>query len=653
MPNESIKISELPTASPLTGNEVIEVVQGGVNKQVSVNLLTQSEPGPEGAAGKSAYQLAVEKGYAGSVDQWLDSLRGPAGINAYQLAAQQGYTGGLTAWLASLRGEPGVAGLSAYMSALNSGFVGTEAQWIASLKGTNGTNGVDGKDGKDGVNGTNGLNGTNGTNGTDGKSAYQLAVELGYTGTLSAWLASLKGADGADGVDGVDGTNGTNGIDGVNGTNGADGVDGADGKSAYQLALDNGFVGTEAAWLASLVGPPGNDGVDGVDGINGVDGTDGAIAQIDDRSLIQAIQTQADIIPVGAYRKLEPWTPRLFSVDRTVSLRGSDNSLCDANGKFRFEGFQADGTNFNPAFFESAVSSANNPKGTTHTPIVVNGTGGGGVTGLIERVADSASTSAQTDPAKKFAWLFRVSPNHVVTANHARAQITTPALTPYKRYVNKFSARWDTTKTSANYSPLDTRVPPHDSMHEVLVWQLHQFNSTQPWETNQLGAGRPGFFLHYVAGRWRFIINHPREGGGGTYLNGAGNEYLGFDTGDNYRGFMPLDLYAPLSEYIDFTFEFLLDERTPSEGGCGYLKVYAGARLLVDYVGATLHPLRGEDKNPRIVSPAIRFGMYFYATPYETVTNRSVAESIIEAPQPLNPFKECGLLVREFEIKKA
>lgn len=38
---------------------------------------------------------------------------------------------------------------------------------------------------------------------------------------------------------------------------------GADGKSAYEVAVDNGFVGTEAEWLASLKGDPGADGADG------------------------------------------------------------------------------------------------------------------------------------------------------------------------------------------------------------------------------------------------------------------------------------------------------------------------------------------------------------------------------------------------------
>lgn len=53
---------------------------------------------------------------------------------------------------------------------------------------------------------------------------------------------------------------------------GGAGGTGADGKSAYQVAVDNGFVGTEAEWLASLVGADGADGTNGVDGADGIDG---------------------------------------------------------------------------------------------------------------------------------------------------------------------------------------------------------------------------------------------------------------------------------------------------------------------------------------------------------------------------------------------
>ena len=56
-------------------------------------------------------------------------------------------------------------------------------------------------------------------------------------------------------------------------TDGANGNDGSDGKSAYEVACDEGFVGTEAEWLASLVGEKGEDGENGANGTDGVSPT--------------------------------------------------------------------------------------------------------------------------------------------------------------------------------------------------------------------------------------------------------------------------------------------------------------------------------------------------------------------------------------------
>ena len=50
-----------------------------------------------------------------------------------------------------------------------------------------------------------------GVNGKNGLSAYELAKENGFVGTLAEWLESLKGADGLPGKDGVDGKNGIDG----------------------------------------------------------------------------------------------------------------------------------------------------------------------------------------------------------------------------------------------------------------------------------------------------------------------------------------------------------------------------------------------------------------------------------------------------------
>ena len=46
----------------------------------------------------------------------------------------------------------------------------------------------------------------------------------------------------------------------------------AQAKNAYQIAVENGFEGTESEWLQSLKGEKGADGKDGKDGTNGADG---------------------------------------------------------------------------------------------------------------------------------------------------------------------------------------------------------------------------------------------------------------------------------------------------------------------------------------------------------------------------------------------
>lgn len=83
--------------------------------------------------------------------------------------------------------------------------------------------------------------------GKDGKSAYEIALENGFVGTETEWLESLKGLDGKDGINGKDGSDGQ------------DGINGADGKSAYIIAVEHGFTGTETEWLASLKGADGKD----------------------------------------------------------------------------------------------------------------------------------------------------------------------------------------------------------------------------------------------------------------------------------------------------------------------------------------------------------------------------------------------------------
>lgn len=128
--------------------------------------------------------------------------------------------------------------------------------------GSGGEKGDKGDPGAPGQDGTDGSPGEPGQDGTDGKSAYEIARDHGYGGTETQWLASLKGEKGDRGDDGADGSPGQNGSDGQPGQDGSDGAPGSPGASAYELALANGFQGSPAEWLESLKGEDGTDGSD-------------------------------------------------------------------------------------------------------------------------------------------------------------------------------------------------------------------------------------------------------------------------------------------------------------------------------------------------------------------------------------------------------
>ena len=103
-------------------------------------------------------------------------------------------------------------------------------------------------------------NGADGEKGTDGKSAYQIAVEQGYQGSESDWLSSLKGDKGEKGNTGAKGN---------------PGQDGAEGKSAYAIAVEHGYEASEDEWLLSLKGEKGDTGERGEKGDTGLQGERG------------------------------------------------------------------------------------------------------------------------------------------------------------------------------------------------------------------------------------------------------------------------------------------------------------------------------------------------------------------------------------------
>ena len=125
-------------------------------------------------------------------------------------------------------------------------------------------------------------NGANGEKGTDGKSAYQIAVEQGYQGSESDWLSSLKGDKGNTGA------------------KGNPGQDGADGKSAYAIAVEHGYEDSEEKWLLSLKGEKGDPGDRGLQGVPGEKGEkgDAGVAGKDGFSPIANVVKDGSVITI-------------------------------------------------------------------------------------------------------------------------------------------------------------------------------------------------------------------------------------------------------------------------------------------------------------------------------------------------------------------
>ena len=214
--------------------------------------------GPKGERGFSAYQAwkTLEGNEKGTVEEFIESLKGEQGPRGEK----------------GEKGDKGEAGLSAYMLAKTyDGFEGSMQEWLDTLVGPQGPEGPAGPQGEKGEKGDRGLQGENGL------SAYMLAKTYdGFEGSLPEWLDSLKGPAGPQGPKGEpfkyedfteeqikelirDIELGAGGL----------------GKSAYEIAKEHGFKGTEEEWLESLKGEIGPEGPAGPQGEKGEIGPEG------------------------------------------------------------------------------------------------------------------------------------------------------------------------------------------------------------------------------------------------------------------------------------------------------------------------------------------------------------------------------------------
>lgn len=230
-------------------NEMLIVVP-----QLNETVIIAPSQGLEGAQGLKGDQgeqgIQGEKGDKG--DTGAQGLKGDTGEKGTQ--GDQGIQG--------LKGDTGNNGKTAYQVAVINGFVGTESDWLVSLKGEKGDQGIQGVKGDTGSQGIQGTQGNQGLKGDKGDTGLQ-------------GIQGLKGDQGIQGIKGDKGDQGIQGLKGDTGSQGIQGITGADGKTAYQVAVANGFIGAESDWLLSLKGVKGDTGAQGIQGLKGDTGDQG------------------------------------------------------------------------------------------------------------------------------------------------------------------------------------------------------------------------------------------------------------------------------------------------------------------------------------------------------------------------------------------
>ena len=322
-----------------------------------------------GEVGTSSYEEAVACGFKGTEVQWTEIFVGKADKSDYRsiydLACENGYDEDLSAWLEKISSNKlektakknnADGTKSQYALAVEYGYSGTPEEWIASLIGKDNSpanvdtdcidEGVIG-DTYDEVNEKIGntyayansvLGGFFGSlqnwfkcvlgikDGAEGKSAYEIAVENGYNGTEVEWLRSLAGKDGKSAYE-IACDNGYSGTE-MEWLASLAGEKGDNGKSAYELAVENGYDGTETEWLSTLIGPTGATGNNGKTAYevaveNGFEGT--VEEWLDDPEKLKSIKVAYGYIGILWVEEKTELDPTDLQNVKISALRGSSS----------------------------------------------------------------------------------------------------------------------------------------------------------------------------------------------------------------------------------------------------------------------------------------------------------------------------------------
>ena len=220
-------------------NQAITVTESEINVELSSNEVIQTiiNVGPAGPIGLPGEGLQVDAtgtlaertAYDGEANNFIYFA---TDTELIYIKITGGWTDGTPI------GAPGEDGLTAYEVAVIEGFVGDEAAWLLSLKGDKGDIGDIGPDGPEGPEG-----------GGFEIDAEDLEANLSlYDDEAAGYIVLATDTDLI--------------YFRIGDTPGvwSEGTPFGEGKSAYEIAVDNGFVGTEVEWLDSLqgeVGPAG------------------------------------------------------------------------------------------------------------------------------------------------------------------------------------------------------------------------------------------------------------------------------------------------------------------------------------------------------------------------------------------------------------
>lgn len=224
--------------------------------------------------------------------------------------------------------------------------------------------------------------------GAEGKSAYEVWLDAGYTGTEQDYLNSLKGATGdagytpIKGIDYFDGQNGKDGYTPQKGVDYFDGTNGTDGRGikttdiSYQIGTSGNIAPTgnwlpniptasagQFIWTRTIItytdntsttsysvskyGTNGEDGytpvkgVDYYDGKDGENGKDGTSVSITSTSVTYQASSSGTVTPTGTWQTTVPsisngqylWTRTIVNYSDGKSTTSYSVSYKGTNGK--------------------------------------------------------------------------------------------------------------------------------------------------------------------------------------------------------------------------------------------------------------------------------------------------------------------------------